>query len=208
MQESVNGNVAETCSTVLETRRITCVSVTGFVTFSRVSVAAYTTEPDHFYVNITETWSCMFPPCFRNTETCDFVLCIFGAISSGKNILMGKWHLIENQRTESHRKGKSLKYMMEAEVKNRLRMPGVLEALRASTLFNSSFASCNLHPARGVGRNNSSKKLRETTKLTEIRDNHLSHLAQTPPFLLFYGSNAFLPRPDLCNDQAVCRVAY
>ena len=49
-----------------ETRRITCVSVTGFVTFSRVSVAAYTTEPDHFYVNITETWSCMFPPRFRS----------------------------------------------------------------------------------------------------------------------------------------------
>ena len=63
LQESVNGNVAETCSTVQETRRITCVSVTGFVTFSRVSVAAYTTEPDHFL-------------CMLNiTETCDFVLC-------------------------------------------------------------------------------------------------------------------------------------
>ena len=50
-----------------------------FVTFSRVSVAAYTTEPDHFLcmLNITETWSCMFPPRFRNTETCDFVLCLF-----------------------------------------------------------------------------------------------------------------------------------
>ena len=44
---------------------------------TRVSVAAYTTEPDHFLcmLNITETWSCMFPPRFRNTETCDFVLC-------------------------------------------------------------------------------------------------------------------------------------
>ena len=93
-------------------------------------------------------------------------IAIYGAISSGKNILMGKWHLIQNQRIESHRKGKSLKYMMEAEVKNRLRMPGVLEARRASILFNSSFASCDLHPARGVGRNNSSRKLRETTKLT------------------------------------------
>ena len=49
------------------------------MTFSRVSVAAYTTEPDHFLcmLNITETWSCMFPPRFRNTETCDFVLCLF-----------------------------------------------------------------------------------------------------------------------------------
>ena len=28
-------------------------------------------------LNITETWSCMFPPRFRNTETCDFVLCLF-----------------------------------------------------------------------------------------------------------------------------------
>ena len=72
LQESVNGNVEKP---FWKTRRITCVSVTGFVTFSRVSVAAYTTEPDHFYVNITETWSCMFPPRFRNTETCDFVLC-------------------------------------------------------------------------------------------------------------------------------------
>ena len=26
-------------------------------------------------LNITETWSYMFPPRFRNTETCDFVLC-------------------------------------------------------------------------------------------------------------------------------------
>ena len=51
-------------------------TTTTFVTFSRVSVAAYTTEPDHFLcmLNITETWSCMFPPRFRNTETCDFVL--------------------------------------------------------------------------------------------------------------------------------------
>ena len=49
------------------------------MTFSRVSVAAYTTEPDHFLcmLNITETWSCMFPPRFRNTETCDFVLWCF-----------------------------------------------------------------------------------------------------------------------------------
>ena len=37
------------------------------MTFSRVSVAAYTTEPDHFLcmLNITETWSCMFPPEIR-----------------------------------------------------------------------------------------------------------------------------------------------
>ena len=56
--------------------------------------------------------------------------------------------------------------MMKAEVKNGLRMLGVLEARRASILFNSSFASWDLHPARGVGRNNSSRKLRETTKLT------------------------------------------
>ena len=68
--------------TVLDTRRITCVSVTSFVTFSRVSVAAYTTEPDHFLcmLNITETWSCMFPARFRNTETCDFVLCLLAHV--------------------------------------------------------------------------------------------------------------------------------
>ena len=47
-----------------------------FLDVSRVSVAAYTTEPDHFLcmLNITETLSCMFPPRFRNTERCDFVL--------------------------------------------------------------------------------------------------------------------------------------
>ena len=47
-QESVNGNVIETCETDPETRRITCVSVSGFVTFTHVSVAAYTAERDHF----------------------------------------------------------------------------------------------------------------------------------------------------------------
>ena len=47
-QESVNGNVTETCETDPEIRRITCVSVSGFVTFTHVSFAAYTAEPDHF----------------------------------------------------------------------------------------------------------------------------------------------------------------
>ena len=47
-QESVNGNVAEICETVAETRRLTRVSAVGLVTFTRVSVAAVTTEPDHF----------------------------------------------------------------------------------------------------------------------------------------------------------------
>ena len=53
-QESVN--VAETCETVPETQRITRVSVSSFVTFTHVSVAAYTAEPDHFLF--------MFPSCF------------------------------------------------------------------------------------------------------------------------------------------------
>ena len=54
------------------------------MTFSRVSVAAYTTELDHVLcmLNITETWSCLFLPRFRNTETCDFVLCLNRDISS------------------------------------------------------------------------------------------------------------------------------
>ena len=47
-QESVNGNVTETCETDPETRRITCVSVSGFVTFTHISVAAFTAEPYHF----------------------------------------------------------------------------------------------------------------------------------------------------------------
>ena len=40
-QESVNGNVTETCETDPETRRITCVSASGFVRFTHVSVAAF-----------------------------------------------------------------------------------------------------------------------------------------------------------------------
>ena len=48
-QESVNGNVAEICETVAETRRLTRVSVVGLVTFTRVSVAAVTAEPYHFF---------------------------------------------------------------------------------------------------------------------------------------------------------------
>ena len=48
-QESVNGNVVEICETVAETRRLTRVSASGLVTFTHVSVAADTTEPDHFF---------------------------------------------------------------------------------------------------------------------------------------------------------------
>ena len=48
-QESVNGNVVEICETVAETRRLTRVSASGLVTFTRVSVAADTTEPDDFF---------------------------------------------------------------------------------------------------------------------------------------------------------------
>ena len=54
--DSVNGNVVVTCETVPETRRITCVSVSGFVTVTGVSVAGYTAEPDHFL--------CLFPSSF------------------------------------------------------------------------------------------------------------------------------------------------
>ena len=48
-QESVNGNVAEICETVAETRRLKRASAVGLVTFTRVSAAAVTTEPDHFF---------------------------------------------------------------------------------------------------------------------------------------------------------------
>ena len=48
-QESVNGNVAEICEPVAETRRLTRVSAVGLVTFTRVSVAAVTAEPYHFF---------------------------------------------------------------------------------------------------------------------------------------------------------------
>ena len=46
----MKGNVAETCETVPETRRITGVYVSAFVTFTPVSVAAYTAEHDHFFL--------------------------------------------------------------------------------------------------------------------------------------------------------------
>ena len=41
--------MAEICETVAETRRLTRVSAVGLVTFTRVSAAAATTEPDHFF---------------------------------------------------------------------------------------------------------------------------------------------------------------
>ena len=55
-QESVNGNVAEIRETVAETQRLTGVSAVGLVTFTRVSAAAVTTEPNHPF--------CMFPSGF------------------------------------------------------------------------------------------------------------------------------------------------
>ena len=41
--------MVEICETVAETRRLTRVSASGLVTFTRVSVAAVPTEPDHFF---------------------------------------------------------------------------------------------------------------------------------------------------------------
>ena len=41
--------MSEICETVAETRLITHVSVSGFVTFTHVSVAAVTAEPYHFF---------------------------------------------------------------------------------------------------------------------------------------------------------------
>jgi len=48
-QESVNGNVAEICETVAETRHLTRVSAVALLTFTRVSVATVTAEPYHFF---------------------------------------------------------------------------------------------------------------------------------------------------------------
>ena len=53
-RESVNGNVVEICETVAETRRLTRVSASGLVTFTRVSVAAVPTEPDHFFTRFRQ----------------------------------------------------------------------------------------------------------------------------------------------------------
>ena len=52
-QESVNGNVEEIRETVAETRRLTRVSAIGLVTFTRVSVAAVTAEPYHFFLHVS-----------------------------------------------------------------------------------------------------------------------------------------------------------
>ena len=48
-QESGNLNIAETQGTVAETQRLTRVSVSGYITVSHVSVAAFSTEPEHFF---------------------------------------------------------------------------------------------------------------------------------------------------------------
>ena len=41
------------CETVAETRRLTRVSAVGLVTFTRVSVAAVTAEPYHFFLHVS-----------------------------------------------------------------------------------------------------------------------------------------------------------
>ena len=48
-EESGNLNIAETQGTVAETQRLTCVSVSGYITVSHVSVDAFLTEPEHFF---------------------------------------------------------------------------------------------------------------------------------------------------------------
>ena len=45
----LNGNVEEICETVAKTRQLTRVSDVGLVTFTRVSIAAVTAEPYHFF---------------------------------------------------------------------------------------------------------------------------------------------------------------
>ena len=47
-QESGNLNIAETRGTIAETQRLTRVSVSGYITVSHVSVAAFSMEPEHF----------------------------------------------------------------------------------------------------------------------------------------------------------------
>ena len=47
-EESGNLNIAETRGTVAETLRLTRLSVSGYITFSHVSVAAFSTEAEHF----------------------------------------------------------------------------------------------------------------------------------------------------------------
>ena len=56
-QVSVNLNMVETRDSVAETQRQTRVSVSGYITVSHVSVAAFSTEPEHFFY--------MFPTDFR-----------------------------------------------------------------------------------------------------------------------------------------------
>ena len=46
-QVSVNLNMVETHDSVAETQRQTGVSVSGYITVSHVSVAAFSTEPEH-----------------------------------------------------------------------------------------------------------------------------------------------------------------
>ena len=48
-QESGNINIAETRGTVVETQRLTRVSVSVYITVSHVSVAAFSTELEHFF---------------------------------------------------------------------------------------------------------------------------------------------------------------
>ena len=48
-QVSVNLNIGETRDAVAETQRQTSVSVSGYITVSHVSVAAFSTEPEHFF---------------------------------------------------------------------------------------------------------------------------------------------------------------
>ena len=48
-QVSVKLNMVETRDSVAETQRQTRVSVSGYITVSHVSVAAFSTEPEHFF---------------------------------------------------------------------------------------------------------------------------------------------------------------
>ena len=63
-QESGNLNIAETRGTVAETQRLTRVSVSGYVAVSHVSVAAFSTEPEHFFSRFRQISVARFPTDF------------------------------------------------------------------------------------------------------------------------------------------------
>ena len=78
--------MAQTRDSVAETQRQTHVSVSGYITVSHISVAAFSTETEHFFY--------MFPTDFRFRNNVFLQSLTFVSVAETRNSVPGTYHFV------------------------------------------------------------------------------------------------------------------